>query len=251
MELAPVDLGLIPIIVAVLLGPLLVQKIERNIEAFLFLMGVCAVAISSSWHIGLVEEAAREPVIVGIVLSVLAAGLIAHYVGPHFLRGITDSLLDGITLNVMFLEIVVVLGLSAIIITPILPFFLLIEVANHLPLTRMARANLTILASLSIFLGAALALVETPYSAIAITKMQGALPSANALPLELQSIYIISCILALGLISVFFTGERIIAMEKRTSEGGAALKNIAIWSARACMFAGALLLVGVAFGVNF
>ena len=135
MALAPVELGLIPIFVAILLGPLLVKRIEQNIETFLFLMGICAVAISRSWHIGLVEDAIQEPIIVGIVLSVLVAGLTAHYLGPHFLRGINDALLDEITMKVIFLEIVVVLGLSAIIITPILPFFLLVEVANHLPLT--------------------------------------------------------------------------------------------------------------------
>ncbi len=255
MALAPVELGLIPIFVAILLGPLLVKRIEQNIETFLFLMGICAVAISRSWHIGLVEEAIQEPIIVGIVLSVLVAGLTAHYLGPHFLRGINDALLDEITLKVIFLEIVVVLGLSAIIITPILPFFLLVEVVNHLPLKRRTRAKLTIMASLSICLGAVLALVETPYSTIAITKMQGSLPSINVLPLELQSLYVILCILALGLISVFFIEEKVTAMEIQATEGRDGLKNgvknIAMWSAKACMFVGAILLVGVAFGANF
>jgi len=251
MALAPVELGLIPIFVAILLCPLLVKKVEQNIEAFLFLLGICAVAISRSWHIGLVEDAIQEPIIVGIMLSALVAGLIAHYLGPHFLSGINDALLDGITMRVIFLEIVVVLGLSAIIITPILPFFLLVEVVNHLPLTRRIRANLTIIASLSICLGAVLALVETPHSMIAITKMQGALPSLNVLPMELQSLYVILCILALGLISAFFIEEKVTAMEIRTMEGSAGFKNIAIWSAKACMFVGAILLVGVAFGANF
>jgi len=190
MELTPVEIGLIPIIVAVLLGPIFVKKIEHNLEAFLFLMGSCAVAISRSWHIGLVEDAVHEPVVVGIVLSVLVPGLIVHYYRPHFLRWMNDFLLDGITMNVIFLEIVVVLGLSAAIITPILPFFVLVEVVNHLPILRRTRASLTILASLSIFLGGALALVVEPYSTIAATKMQGALPPANLLPLELQSLYI-------------------------------------------------------------
>jgi predicted cation transporter len=250
MELNPIELGLIPIFVAILLLPLLVQRIERNIEAFLFLMGICAVAISRSWHIGLVEEAAQEPIIVGIVLLVLAAGLVAHYLGPHLLGDMNDTLQDGITMKVIFLEIVVALGLSAIIITPIIPFLLLVEVANHLPITRRMRANLAMLASLSIFLGAALALVETPHSGIAIAKMQGTLPPANVLPLELQSLYIMLCILALGIISTFFVSEKIIATEIR-SKGGSALKNIAVWGTRACMFVGAILLVGVAFGVNF
>jgi predicted cation transporter len=245
-----VEIGLIPIFVAVLLGPLLIKRIERNLEAFLFLMGVCAVAVSRSWHIGIVEEAAQEPVIVGIVLSVLLAGMIAHYIRPNFLQRINDILLDRITMKVIFLEIVVVLGLLAAIITPILSFFVLVEAVNHLPLTRKTRAKITIFGCLSIFLGAALALVDGPSSAIAITKMQGALPSQGFLPLELQSLYIILIILVLGLISMFFAEDKANARKMQAYEKVSAHKSIAIWSARVCMFTGALLLVGVACGVN-
>jgi len=250
MEFVPVEIGLVPIFVAVLLGPLLVPRIERNLEAFLFLAGVCAVAISRSWHISLVEEAVQEPIVIGIVLSVLAVGFIAHYHKPHFLRAVNDTLQDGITMKVIFLEIVVVSGLLAAIITPILPFFVLVELVNHLPLARRTRANITVLGSLSILLGAALTLVEGPSSTIAFTKMQGVLPSSEILPLELQSLYIILSILALGLICVFFTGDNINAIKIQIPEKVNARRSIAVWSARVCMFAAALLLIGVAFGVN-
>ncbi|MDD1748850.1 MAG: DUF1646 domain-containing protein [Methanothrix sp.] len=250
MELIPVEIGLIPLFVAVLLGPLLVERIERNLEAFLFLMGACAVALSRSWHIGLVEEAIQEPLVFSIVLSVLLAGLIAHYIRPDFLRSINDILLDRITMKVIFLEIVVVLGLLAAIITPVLSFFVLVESVNHLPLTRRTRAKITVLGCISIFLGAALSLVEGPFSAIAAARMQGAFPSAGIMPLELQSLYIILSILMLGLISMFFAGERVNAIGKQTCERVSFHKCLAVWSARVCMFTGALLLVGVAFGVN-
>lgn len=250
MELVPVEIGLIPIIVAVLLGPFFIKKIEHNLEAFLFLMGACAIAVSRSWHIGLVEDAVQEPVVIGTMLSVLVAGLIVHYYRPHFLRWINDNLLDGITMKVIFLEIVVVLGLSAAIITPILPFFALVEVVNHLPIQRKTRASLTLFASLSIVLGAALALVEEPYATIAAVKMQGTLSSANFLPLELQNLYI-PCIVILGLISMFFIGEKVNTLETQIQEAAPAFKSGAILSARVCMFVGALLLVGIAFGVSF
>jgi predicted cation transporter len=184
------------------------------------------------------------------VLSVLMAGMIAHYIRPNFLQSINDILLDRITMKVIFLEIVVVLGLLAAIITPILAFFVLVEAVNHLPLTRKTRAKITIFGCLSIFLGAALALVDGPSSAIAITKMQGALPSQGFLPLELQSLYIILSILVLGLISMFFAEDKANAGKMQAYEKVSAHKSIAIWSARVCMFTGALLLVGVACGVN-
>jgi predicted cation transporter len=143
-----------------------------------------------------------------------------------------------------------VLGLLAAIITPILSFFMLVEAVNHLPLMRKTRAKITILGCLSISLGAALALVDGSSSAIAITRMQGELPSAGFLPPELQSLYIFLSILALGLISMFFAEENINSIRKQAHGKASAHKRIAIWSARVCMFAGALLLIGVAFGVN-
>ncbi|MFA7374282.1 MAG: DUF1646 family protein, partial [Methanothrix soehngenii] len=42
MVLIPVETGLIVIFLVVLLGPLLIKRIERNLEAFLFLIGACA-----------------------------------------------------------------------------------------------------------------------------------------------------------------------------------------------------------------
>lgn len=249
MELVSVEIGLLPIFVVVLLGPLLVKRIERNLEAFLFLMGACAIALSRTWHMSLVEEAIQKPLAVGIMLLVLVAGLILHYHRPHFLDSINGALLDGITLKVLFLEIVVVLGLSSAIITPVLPFFVLVEVVNHLPILHRSRAKLMIMASLSIFLGAAMALTEGPYSTLAITKMQGYIPSENLLSLELQSLCL-PCILVLGLLSMFFVEKNVIAMGVWPRQSSAALKNAAIWSFRACMFAGSLVLVGVAFGVS-
>jgi predicted cation transporter len=250
MEFIPVEIGLIPIILAVLLGPLLVKKIERNLEAFLFLMGACAVALSRSWHIDLVEEAIQEPVVIGIMLSILATGLIINYLKPHFLQEVNGIISDGITMKVIFLEIVIVLGLSAAIITPILPFFVLVEAVNHLPILRRTKANVTALGCLSILLGAVLGLIEGPSSPIAAMKMQGALPSAGFLPLELQSMYVMLGIFVLGLTSLFFAEEKAISIKMQTPERVASHKKAAIWGIRVCLFAGALLLVGVAYGVD-
>jgi predicted cation transporter len=125
------------------------------------------------------------------------------------------------------------------------------EVVNHLPLKRKMRAKLAILAGFSICLGAAMALVEEPYSTLGIMKMQGALPSTNFLPLELQNLYLILCILALGFVSIFLVEEKVTTVEMRNLQGEVPLKNAVNWSVRVCMFVAAILLVGVAFGANF
>ena len=41
-----VDIGLFAIVLIVLVGPFMVKKIEHNLEAFLFVMGVLAVTIA-------------------------------------------------------------------------------------------------------------------------------------------------------------------------------------------------------------
>jgi len=122
-----------------------------------------------------------------------------------------------------------VLGLSAAIITPIIPFFVLVEAVNYLSLPRGSRAIITALGCISIILGAALPYVEGLSSEIAVTKMQGELPSAGILPLELQSLYILLIILVLGLISIFFSEEKVKAMEMQAFEGIAAHEKMAIW----------------------
>jgi predicted cation transporter len=213
-------------------------------------MSLCAVALSRSWRLDIVEETVREPLFVGAVLIILLAGSILRYRRLRF-EGLNHYLLDGITLKVIFFEIVVVLGLFASVITPILPFFVLVEVMNHLPFRRETRAKLTILAGFSICLGAAMALIEEPYSTLCIVKMQGMLPPASFLPLELQNLYLILCILALGFVSIFLAEEKVTNVEMRTLQGEVPLKNVVNWSARVCMFAAAILLVGVAFGANF
>jgi predicted cation transporter len=44
-----VSAGLFIIFVIVLLGPFLVKRIEHNLEAFLFLMGILAVTLDYTW----------------------------------------------------------------------------------------------------------------------------------------------------------------------------------------------------------
>jgi predicted cation transporter len=251
MELSPAELGLYAIIVAALIGPLAVKRIKQNLEAFLFLMGICAIAVSRSWRVDFIEDAFQSPVMLGIVASMLFAGAVIRYRGMHF-KSLNDFAGDGITLKVVFFEIVVVLGLLASIITPVLPFFVLVELVNLLPLERPTRAILMTLAGLSVALGASLGPGGGPYSVIALTKMQGAILSAGHLYLTgVLSTYLLPCILLLGLISTVLPAKITLREKQHALEGRVTFKGAATWCVRACMFAVALLLVGGAFGISF
>ena len=57
-----VDIGLFAIFLIALAAPFKVKLAEKNLEAFLFLMGVLAVTVTSHWRMDLVQMAAGEPI---------------------------------------------------------------------------------------------------------------------------------------------------------------------------------------------
>jgi len=264
VQFDPLDIGLFVIVLIVLVGPFMVKKIEHNLEAFLFVMGVLAVTISSfyskealealgysehqmeliGWNMEIVMEAVKEPIIKGIVPAVLVAGLLFHYGRSYAQRGM-NSLTQVVPAKIIVFLIVVILGLSSSIITAIIASLLLVELMNCMPFERQTKINLIIIACFSIGLGAVLTPVGEPLSTIAITKLQGEPYNAGFFFLFNQlAIYIIPGCLAMGLLAMFFTGKAK-AMECKVSEeedGG--LKDVVVRAIKVYIFVMALLLLG-------
>jgi len=260
-----VDMGLFAIVLAVLIGPFVVKKIEHNLEAFLFVMGVLAVTISSfesreilkaiyihepekvaeiGWNMKLIMEAIQEPVIKGIVPAVLVAGLLFFYGRPYVERGIS-SLLKVVPLKVFVFLMIFILGCASSIITAIIASLLLVELVNALPLERSARINVVIIACFSIGLGAVLTPVGEPLSTIAITKLQGEPYHAGFFFLFNQlAIYIIPGCLAMGLLGMFFVGKSTKAVAKVAETSGESLKDVVMRAVKVYVFVMALLLLG-------
>jgi len=260
----PLDLGLFAIVLIVLLGPFLVKKIEHNLEAFLFVMGVLAVTISSfyseealaalgytehqmelvGWNMELVMEAVEEPIVKGIVPAVLFAGLIFHY-GRSYAQKAMISITKTVPIKIIVFLIVVILGLSSSIITAIIASLLLVELMNCLPFDRKTKINLVIIACFSIGLGAVLTPVGEPLSTIAITKLQGDPYNAGFFFLFNQlAIYIIPGCLAMGLLAMFFTGKaKTMECEVYEEEDGG-LRDVVVRAVKVYIFVMALLLLG-------
>ena len=72
--------GLVFIVGLVLVLPFLSKRVEKQLEAFLFVMGCLAVTISWLWSWHLVKEALIEPI--KITLAVLIAGVIFRFIRP-------------------------------------------------------------------------------------------------------------------------------------------------------------------------
>ena len=68
--------GLSVIFLIVLVGPFVNKKIEANLEAFLFVMGIVSATLSSAWSAEVVHEGFVAPI--NITLAVLGAGMLFH-----------------------------------------------------------------------------------------------------------------------------------------------------------------------------
>lgn len=264
MPLTYVDIGLFTIVLIVLLGPFLVKKIEHNLEAFLFVMGVLAVTIAGfeseavlhsigysaeqieevGWNMKLVMEAIKEPVVKGIVPAVLVAGLIFHY-GRRQAQHIMASILDKVSVKLVVFLIVVILGLASSVITAIIAALLLVETLNCIPMDRNTKIHVAIIACFSIGLGAVLTPLGEPLSTIAITKLQGEPYHAGFFFLfNRLAIYIIPGIVAMGLLAMLFTGKKGAESCLKVEEVEETLRDVIIRAAKVYLFVMALLLLG-------
>jgi predicted cation transporter len=114
-----------------------------------------------------------------LCVVVLIGVALAAPVGGAFIRRISQlnrveaSFFEGASLKVVLTIMVVVLGLLAWIITPVLPLLALIGAAKLLPIERGARASFVVIGFAAIGLGAALTTADLPLSQIAILKLQG------------------------------------------------------------------------------
>jgi len=244
MQVTALDIGLFGVFLVVLVGPFSSRAVERNLEPFLFVMGVAAVSISGSWHRELVVEAIKEPILKGIVPAVLLAGILFHY-GRRRVEQLVEGLLRWVPLKVMVFSLVVVLGLASSIITAIIASLLLVELINILPLERKARVRVTIISCFSIGLGAVLTPLGEPLSTIAVTKLQGPPYHARFFFLfEHLGGYILPALFCLGLVSLFFLGKREQRKQQEVPEAGESLREVFVRAFRVYLFVMALILLG-------
>ncbi len=158
------------LIVAVLVLPLSIHKIEENLEAFLFGCGVFAVTVSHVWSGHLVLTALEDPI--KITLAVLIAGLLFRKFNTH-LQKLTQKAVKGIGLRWTLFLIVFILGLASSIITAIIAALVLAEVTVMLPLEKKGRIKLITFSCYAIGMGAVLTAIGEPLGTVIISKLSG------------------------------------------------------------------------------
>ncbi|HEY2986508.1 MAG TPA: DUF1646 family protein [Candidatus Binatia bacterium] len=239
--------GLCLIFVVVLLGPFLNRRVEGNLEAFLFIMGLISASISAAWSIDLIKEGFIAPI--EITIAVLGAGLLFHYL-RNFLDREVRRVLITVPLSVVVFSSIVILGLLSSVISAIIAALLLVELVNLLGLHRRAEVHLTIIACFAIGLGAALTPLGEPLSTITVSKLKGAPHHATFFYLvNLLGVYITAAVIALGVVGIFLVRPAPEDVEESLSgeaeEGG--LAGVFIRSFKVYVFVMALIFLGAGF----
>ena len=240
----PVDIGLFAIFLTVLAAPFKVKLAEKNLEAFLFVMGALAVTLTSKWEFGLVKLAAEEPVLKGIVPAVLVAGLVFFY-GKNAFKGVMNGLVKSFPMPMLVFAIVFLCGMISSVITAIITSLFLVEIVNLMPMERKDKINLVIISCFSIGLGAVLTPLGEPLSTIAITKLQGVPYHAGFWYLfdQLGVLIILGCLLCAAF-GAFYVGKRAGKAEVNEiiDEGG--LREVVVRAVKVYVFVAALFLLG-------
>jgi predicted cation transporter len=161
---------LFAILLIVLLLPFFVKFVEENLEAFLFLMGVLAVTVSSSWAWALVKEALLEPI--KITAAVLVAGLIFKLLRPAARRAVGTAM-AALGVKAFAFVLIIFLGLISSVITAIIAALLLVEVIDCMRLDRKDEIKIVVIACFAIGMGAVLTPLGEPLSTIVIAKLRG------------------------------------------------------------------------------
>jgi predicted cation transporter len=237
--------GLATVMGLVLVLPFSVKKVEEELEAFLFIMGVLAVSISRLWSRHLVEEALIEPI--KITLAVFFAGLIFKFIRPKLGKW-TTTLAQRFGYNVLFFIIVVGLGLLSSVITAIIAALVLSEVISALRLPRSLEVKIVIISCFSIGLGAVLTPLGEPLSTIAVSKLKGEPYHADFFfLLRMLGLWVVPVILGLGFLPAFLKDKGETKGDTLTEDKPEGFKDVVIRALKVYLFVLALVFLGKGF----
>ncbi|MCR4436568.1 MAG: DUF1646 family protein [Clostridiales bacterium] len=249
-------IGLIVILLLTLTMPFCSKRVERNLEIFIFLMGLAAVIVSGSISLDLIFSILQNHLLYLITGAVFITGLLFKYQIHRIVR-LKDAALKYMPPKVLIFLVIVLLGLASSVITAIVASLILVEIVGILPLSRKDKISLDVVACFSIGLGAVLTPVGEPLATITTSRLD---KDFFYLAREIGIYYIIPGILLLGLFGALLVGRQFPKVpEKVSDEAGSEEKvlekiisdesygQIAMRTAKIFIFIIALELLGTGF----
>ncbi len=156
------------IFLLVLLLPLFVEKVETNLELFLFTMGLLAAIFLGVLDGHLFLKAAFNPI--KITLAVFVAGLLFKWFHSPLQKSIL-KVSEYMPFRLFIAVTIILLGIIASLITAIISALVMVLIVNSIELERKSQIKFVVLTCFSIGLGAALTPIGEPLSTIAISKL--------------------------------------------------------------------------------
>ena len=234
-----VEIGLIVILLIVFVGPFLNHAIEKNLEVFLFVMGILALTLSGLWSGQVIHEALIHPLPISVV--VLVAGFLFKFTRKYLDRAV-KYIFQFIPQSLFLFFLVVTLGLLSSVITAIIAALILVELVTILDLNRKTEINVTILACFSIGLGAALTPVGEPLSTIVVAKLN------ENFWFLFKNFYalIIPAVLFLGILSPWFQGRKSVKEDSKHLKSDSNI-DVILRAGKVYLFVMALIFLGTGF----
>ena len=244
-----VVIGLGIILLCVLFLPFLIKRVEHNLEAFLFAMGLLAVTIAGLWSSEIIGTALFSPINPKhpIVEVVLLAGILFIYFAKN-IEVLTNSLEKKLGLRLFVFLLVLVLGLLSSFITAIIAALVLVEIISVLRLDKKTETNIVIFACFSIGLGAVLTPVGEPLSTIVVSRLKGEPYNADFFFLmKILAVYIIPGVIVCALAGAYFSKKEIISKDSLKEEKKESYKDVLIRTGKVYLFIMALELLAKGF----
>ncbi|MEJ2368457.1 MAG: DUF1646 family protein [Acidobacteriota bacterium] len=209
-------IGLLVILVFVLVLPFAFHHIERNLEAFLFVMGILAVTIGGGFNMHLIKSALEHPI--PITAAVLVMGLIFKWTRKALAKFVRKTL-KIVPIRIFVFIVILVLGMTSSVITVIIASLVLVEVVSLLMLDRKAEIHIVIVACFAMGMGAALTPIGEPLSTIAIGKLSGE-PYHAGFWFLVDKIgpWVIPGVVAFAILSFFFHEKKVRAKKDSLTE---------------------------------
>ena len=227
------------ILLLVFILPLASHRVEQNLEAFLFVMGVSAALTAGVLTRHLISEALVDPI--PITLAVFLAGLLFKWLRP-FIGDALVRLRTVLSLRVLVGVIVAALGLLSSVITAIIASLVLVELISAMRFRVEDESRLVVVACMAIGLGAALTPIGEPLSTIAVSKLDADFWYL----MRLLGPWIIPGIIILAV----WSGFRPLAYDHGTlteEEPRETYRGVVVRAARVFLFVMALVLLGEGF----
>ncbi|ERI89733.1 hypothetical protein HMPREF1982_04424 [Clostridiales bacterium oral taxon 876 str. F0540] len=183
--------------------PIISKKVEKNLEVFLFLVGLAASITSGVLNKELLLKIAENKFMYIIAFAVLVGGFLFKFLN-EYIEGAIEYSLKHIPLKIFIFLLIVIIGLLSSVITAIIAALLLVEIVSILPISRANKIKVDIVACFSIGLGAVLTPIGEPLSTIIVSK----LGVEFWFLLKEFGIYVVPGIFILGIIGAGFGAQQ-------------------------------------------